>query len=402
MQWFFDMLKCMFWRITAVMVLLGVFPVYAAELKLDPQQIVFAGYSGKPEQDKEVGFSVAGPVYGNQDAHLKECARVGIPAMAQINFSKTIFDAPLDKVAIDASVAEQMKHLDSLAKIYYWCIQPEEVRPWRVREMEFLQIVADSIRKHDTTGRPVFHYQPNHRDANTLKPIAKDVNIVGKGCYVNSAGYKDKRAWVRWSVEQMLASMEGSKNAKLCWVMPELCKDPDLEDVEKIRRWARHDVYLGLATGAKGVLIWSLFPRKEVKKTWQQWYDAYAECARELNGPNGIAKIFLNAKPIDRYSVEGGDSVQATRSGSELEANTSLAEEGKDQQHHPLTIKAFELEGSQYIILVNSTPTTRTVTIKGASPSQEVDVFLSDRLRRDQGMKDLELEPWEVLGLKLK
>lgn len=402
MHWCSDMIKFMFWRITVFMALLGVCSAYAAELKLDSHQIVFAGYSGKPEQDKKAGFSVAGPVYGNQDAHLKECARVGMPAMAQINFPKTIFDAPLDRAAIETSVAEQMKHLDSLAKIYYWCIQPEEVRPWRVREMEFLQVVADSIRKHDVQGRPVFHYQPNHRDVNTLKPIAKDVNIVGKGCYVNSAGYKDKRAWVRWSVEQMLASMEGSKNATLCWVMPELCQDPAPEEEGLIRRWARHDVYLGLASGAKGVLIWSFFPRKGVKKTWQQWYDAYAECSRELNGPNGIAKIFLDAKPIEKYSVEGVDSVKTTRSGSELEANTSLAEEGKDQQHHPLTLKAFELNGSQYIILVNSTPITRTLAIKGALPAQKVEVFLSDRPRKDQGMKELELEAWEVLGLKLK
>jgi len=34
--------------------------------------------------------------------------------------------------------------------------------------------------------------------------------------------------------------------------------------ITELRRQLEHDIYLGMASGARGVLIWSVFKRKEV------------------------------------------------------------------------------------------------------------------------------------------
>jgi hypothetical protein len=108
---------------------------------------------------------------------------------------------------------------------------PEELRPWRRDEMQYLTIVSGAIRKNDTQARPVFLYNTNHRDANSLVPIAKQVDILAKGCYVNLPGHKRDRAWVRWSVEQEIEAIRtGGRPGAIPLVMPELCKDPEPEE----------------------------------------------------------------------------------------------------------------------------------------------------------------------------
>lgn len=370
-------------------------PVQAKEdnllIDLPNDKIVFAGYSGKPERDKEAGFTVGGPFYKSdaaQTLELAKCKAAGLPALAQITFPKDIFDKPINAVEIDAEVAKKIKLFISVAPIYGWCIQPEETRPWKPREVEFVKVVAESIRKHDPKKRIIFHYQPNHRNAKALRPSSKEVDIVGKGCYTNIAGYKNERSWIRWSVEQMLDSMEGSDHATRCWALLELCKNPAPEEEELIRAWVRHDVYLSLASGAKGVLIWSLHPRKEVKKTFNLWYDAYSECAKELNQPPyNFGRVILRGKPTEQYTVsfleQNSDKTAGTRSDSTLESNTSEADEGKDQARYPLTYKAFSHDRFDYLIIINSTPKADAVKVEGVRPQQKYKIFISDDPKPD-------------------
>lgn len=166
-------------------------------------------------------------------------------------------------------VEKRVRELASHKEIVWLLVRPEELRPRRTDEMQYLAIVCEAIRKSDPSARPISHYNPNHRDAKTLAPIARQVDVLAKGCYVNHAGRKRDRAWVRWSVEQEVAAIAAATRPNVIpLVMPKLCKDPEPEEDKDIRAWVRHDVYLGLASGAKGVLAWSLFKRKEVKRTW--------------------------------------------------------------------------------------------------------------------------------------
>jgi len=231
-------------------------------------------------------------------------------------------------------------------------------------------LLEDGIYPH---ARKLAFYNPNHRDAKTLLPIAKQVDIVAKGCYVNTVGRKRDRAWVRWSVEQEIEALRaGGRAQAIPLLMPELCKDPESEEDKEIRAWVRQDVYLGLASGAKGVLIWSLFKRKEVKRTWQLWYDAYSECARELNGPRGLAQVFLfgeRQSTLKVAQVQGSAAAKVTLGGSAEAATTTDQERAQREVKFPSWTSAeFVYRGSRWFFLVKSANAPAAFTVNDCPP----------------------------------
>ena len=352
----------------------------AAQLPADrifPQgrKLAFMGYSGDPVRDLANGFTVAGPVYGDQMPYLNRCVEKDWPVVAHIGPQITFNDKDPAKYKLDPSglqqaVEKQVQELARHKQIVWWAIRPEELRPWRRDEMQYLSIVTETIRKNDPQSRPIYLYNPNHRDAESLVPIAKQVDVLAKGCYVNLAGHKRDRTWVRWSVEQEIEALrtDGRPQA-IPLLMPELCKDPEPDEDKEIRAWVRHDVYLGMASGTKGVLIWSLFKRKEVKRTWQIWYDAYSECARELNGPRGLARVFLfgerqNVLRIEQ--IQGAATARVTLGGSAEPTTTSDDERAKREASLPSwTAAEFAYGDSVWLFLVNSANAPAAFTIAG-------------------------------------
>lgn len=330
----------------------------------------FLGYSGDPARDLTNGFTVAGPVYGNQLPYLLKCFSNGWPVVAHVGPHITFNDKSPDKYKLNeatlrAEVEKQVRELAPHQEIVWWAITPEELRPWRKDEMSYFDVVCDVVRKNDPLHRPLYLYNPNHRDAKSLEPIARQVDVLAKGCYVNSSGKKRDRAWVRWSIEQELAALKAvGRPQAIALLMPELCKDPEPAEETEIRAWVRHDVYLGLASGAKGIFIWSLFKRKEVKHSWQLWYDAYAECARELNGPRGLAQLFLFGQQCHEIKVElvKGGGTTAVQLGGNAEATTTTEQERavREVKMASWTSAEYLQGGHRWFFLINSANTSAT------------------------------------------
>lgn len=339
------------------------------------RKLAFMGYSGDPARDLANGFSVAGLVYGDQTSYLKQCAEKNWPVAAHIGARITFNDKAPDKYKVDepalrAEIARQTQALAPQRNIIWWAVHPEELRPWRGDEMRYLEIVTSEIRANDPEKRPVFLYNPNNRDAGSLAPIAKHVDVIAKGSYVNSAGKKRERAWVRWGIEQEVAAIEkAGRPGAFPLLMPELCADPPAGEETEIRAWVRHDIYLGMAAGAKGVNIWSLFKRKEVKKTWQLWYDAYTECARELNGDRKVAQVFLFGEKRDDIHVENRKSPAKTgiELGGDAEPETSSPEESAKRRvdFASWTKAEFAYGNSRYVFLIHSGNEPATFTLSG-------------------------------------
>ncbi len=367
----------------------------------------FMGYSGEPGRDLTNGFTVAGPSYGNQTPYLQRCFSNGWPVVAHVGPRITFKDDSPDKYKLDeaslrAQVEQQVKELAPHKEIVWWVVSPEELRPWRKEEMKYLDIVCETVRKNDPQQRPIYHYNPNHSDAKRLETFARQMEVVAKGCYVNSSGKKRDRAWVRWSVEQELAAIKaaGRPNA-IALVMPELIRDPDPGEEGEIRSWVRHDVYLGLASGAKGVCIFSLFRRKEVRQTWQLWYDAYAECARELNGPRGLAQVFLLGErrfDIKVDLVKGGGPASVKLGGGMEAGTTSDRERAERQIKMPSWTSAeFLHKGSRYLFLINSANSAATFRV--ATNNRLENVFDGTPLTLNRGC--LTLPAYGVAGIRI-
>jgi len=339
------------------------------------RKLAFMGYSGNPSRDLTNGFTVAGPVYGNQMPYLATCFSNKWPVVAQIGPHITFNDKSPTKYKVDEpslrrEVAQQVTALAGHTNIVWWSVQPEELRPWRKDEMKYLAIVTDTIRKNDPLARPIYMYNPNNRAVDSLIPMARQLDVVGKGCYVNLAGHKRDRGWVRWSIEQETSAIRtaGRTNA-IPILLPELCTDPDPSEDTEIRAWVRHDVYLGMVSGAKGGVIWSLFKRGGVHRTWQRWYDAYAECARELNGERGLAQVFLFGERRNdlKVSLDQGAATLPVTLGGNAEPDTT-----SDKERALRTVKltawtAIELAYRQerWLFLINSGNSSAAFTITG-------------------------------------
>lgn len=379
------------------------------------RRMLYAGYSGVPARDLANGFSVAGPAYGGgNESQSAACEKAGLPHIVQISAFEgntsggweAAAKIPLDEVRRRVTEAVQ-RHAKSKFAVM-WAVQPEELRPWRKDEMAYLKVVCEAIRAADPQDRPIFLYNPNHRDGNSLAPIAPLVDVVAKGCYANGAGHKDNRAWIRWSIEQMRLAADKAGPGRQVLVMPELARDPDPADRARIETWVRHDVYLGLMSGADGMLLWSLFPRKEVKATWKEWYDAYARCGRELNGERTLGQVFLFGEPRSDLRVSTVEPRRPYPLGSSvrnaLEANTTAPGEGKQGLLHPWTAYERQLGTSHYLFVANSAPEATTFRIAGFPARGIVAESAFDgtpvALPGAGQMLELRLGPWEVRALR--
>lgn len=380
------------------------------------QQLMWAGYSGQAARDLRNGFNVAGPHYGaRNEQQLTACAEANIPVIAHISpFPGNVSGswevaAKLTHDEVRQRVGENVQRLATHPTLFMWAIMPEELRPWRKDEMEYLQVVIAAIREHDPKQRPIFLYNPNHRDAQSLAPIARHLDVIGKGCYTNLAGHQDNRAWIRWSVEQVVAAAAAGRAGSWPTIMPELCKDPAPADRARIPTWVKHDIYLGLMSGAKGMLLWSLHPRAEVKETWKQWYDAYANLGKELNRPDGLGKVFLFGEvrhDLKVTTVETHLPYPLGKSArTSLEDTTTLPREGTKGMLHPWTKVEYQLGSVRYVFLANSMPETTTFQTAGI-PSRGI--VLSDALSGAElalpaadAPLTLTLGPWEVRALRL-
>ena len=382
----------------------------------------FMGYSGVPERDAMHGFTVAGPSYGkNQEAALAaaEAAGMSYPFMVGLDmkFHAKPPEKPLDlsEEEIKKRITEQVAEVVSRKSICWWYLTPEELRPWRKNEMDYLKAATEAIRAADPFHRPIWMYEPNHRDADSLRVTGRNLDIIGKGLYTNLAGYQDNRIWVRWSLEQetqaiaALTKEDGRPRTPL--VMPELCADPkDPADDHLIPRWARHDIYLGLMCGGKGVAIWSLFPRGEVRRTWRIWYDSYSGIATELTGPLALGQVFLHGRDASLVKVsilDGPRELPLTKGAkNSLESSTTNEIEKKEAlvTYPALCVRQLEFQGSTYVFLCNSSASEAIKYQSETLPagSTVTDVFSWQPYRTTNGRLYGWLAPLEVRCYRVK
>ncbi|MGI9455181.1 MAG: hypothetical protein ACR2NU_01385, partial [Aeoliella sp.] len=316
-----------------------------------------------------------GPTYNrDQDAALEAAEKAGLSypytILIDMNFHAKSPDKPLklDEEEINRRITAQVMKVVNRKSICWWYLRPEELRFWHENEMEYLQAATEAVREADPMKRPIWMYEPNHRNVTSLVKTGAYQDIIGKGCYTNLTGHQNQRVWVRWSMEQqtqaiaILEDKDGRKRIPL--VMPELCCDPEDPALDHlIPRWVRHDVYLGLMSGGKGVAIWSLYPRNEVKRTWQIWYDAYAHVATELTGPRRLGQVFLFGNETTKLTIsilDGPKEVALDRGPkNKLEAGTTNEDERKTRTtvYPSLSVRELEYRGALYLFLCNSSGT---------------------------------------------
>jgi len=257
----------------------------------------YSGFSGIPQRDKSAGYNLLGPVYVDPSGFLAQARESQIPVIYPIGIDKAQLakwqDRPLPTSEIQAEIRRQVLAVCQEPLIAWWYLVPEELRYWRSHEIEYLRVASEIIRQHDPQRRPIWIYEPNHRTAASLAITGEFVDIIGKGSYTNYAGYQKHRAWVRWSMNQQSEAIDALGGDQTPILVPELFQDPDEADLARIADWVRHDVVLGLIEGAKGVVVYSLFKRRELQRSYDLYYNAYAGMARELMRYQHLSEVVL-------------------------------------------------------------------------------------------------------------
>lgn len=304
---------------------------------------------------------------------------------------------PVDWAAVKESVVKQVKTFANDKRIAYWNVTPEELRHWRVDEMKYLQTVSEAIHEADPMKRPVFMYEPGHRSGTALAKtfIYQDMGV--KGTYTNYSGFKDKRVWVRYSIQ---AIADGIKLANrphmvLC-MLPEMFRQPEEQDLKLIPSWVRHDVYCAIANGAKAVMVFSGSKRPKFP-AWQQYRDEYLKVCRELTGNSELGQAILFGKVMDDLSCEV----------IEGEKEQTIYDRGlkKDIALPTLSFRNLAYGNTRYLILVNSanTPVKAVVDDLPYSARMTVKNIFSDEPEMvvPEGNFEVDLAPLGVAVFKV-
>jgi hypothetical protein len=338
------------------------------------------------ETAKADGLTSIGPYYGtNASKYLGRWSKAsGLPwvysagtKMEIENSSKAEIDKALEELA------DEIKTLADNPAISVWNLRNEEMRHWNAKEMDFMQQATRIIREHDALDRPIMMYEPNHRDTAALEKTGGYVDFIAKGSYTNHVGMKDKRTWLRWSVEQTVAAADKLDKTPIAVLW--MAGDQEAQDVAKIHSWTRHDAYLSLMLGAKGLLIFSAHSnRPGFSKHFNNFYAGYTSVARELNGELALAQVFLFGERVNdtQLAVSSGPASQRFKYRDEAMEFPSVSH------------ARFDHDGKRYLFIVNSVDEPVTVSLNGPLPdSGSRDAFRDEPAPVDP---EQDLQPYEV------
>lgn len=309
------------------------------------------------------GFEIIGPQYEMSPRALKDAAVHDFQVVQSVGLSKD--EVKRSKPGEEPSLEEcrqqiiaQVKAVADDPKIILWDLKPEELRPWRKREIAYLAMASEAIRDADPLKRPIYHYAPGHFTAKQLQSLAPHVDILGKGMYVNYSSQKQSRIWCKWTIDQEIEAIRASDSKAIPVAVTEMFQQPEANELELIPSWVRHDVYLSMVSGAKGVIVFSMRKRENFE-AWQAYYDAYQKVAAELLGEGGLAEAFLFGERREDLRVEiteGPETVEMTFRQADV----------KEPIRYPSVHTAELVYGKKrYFVAVNSSNETVKAMVVG-------------------------------------
>ncbi len=364
--------------------------------------------NGAFERYRKSGFEIFGPQYELNDRALADAKAHGMGVVYTIRYGENqIFHGKppvtIDPAEVRETVTRMVKEVADRPEIRMWYLQPEELRPWRKDEMAFLEAASKAIHDADPQKRPLWVYDPAHASAKRLASIAPWVDYLGKGMYANYAGMRENRVWCRWSMEQQEEAIAQSGAKAVSLVVPEMYHDSrhaplTPEQIAQIPAQVRHDTYLGLVSGGKGVAIFSMRKRPSLpEEAWEAYYKAYAGVAGELLGGKKLADVFLFGEKREGIAIDVVEGPQTLEllfpSGGVKEPRSYPSVASLDLAYGP----------DRYLFLVNSANEPVEVMVGGLpyAVAQAESLFHQEAsFPVGEGEFQIQLAPLEVRGYR--
>ena len=181
------------------------------------------------------------------------------------------------------------------------------------------------------------------------------VDIIGAGTYTKAVNMP--HAWVRYRIESVIEAIQLAgfkvgpnylRGEKTPIGIP-MCysgKSAKVKFNPISAHGAYHDFYSCLASGARGILVFSYFHRKDSPET-QKAYIAYAKAASELGNKNvGLGQALL-------FGMNVPCTVQITKGPARTKTFRPKGM-NKDISYPSINVRAMKWRNNLYIIAVNS------------------------------------------------
>ncbi len=302
----------------------------------------------------DAGASLIGPQYELNDQVVADAKKYHVGAIMTVRgifngekITKQFFrtNTPLDPKKMAEETAPVIRELAKNPEIAFWDVTPEERRYWKKRDVLYLQTMYEVIKANDPLKRPVFMYEPGHRGGETLAKLLPYQDISAKGTYTSYSGFKTQRVWVRYSIEQETHAIKTAALGRpiVPFLLPEMFRDVPENEYPQIESWVRHDVYCGIANGARGVMVFSASRRPKFAAR-PKYLAAYLRVCRELSRRSELSQAILFGKPTSDLEV-------TLTSGPE---KIPLKRNKIDTAYPPLSVAQFLWNGARYVLVVNS------------------------------------------------
>lgn len=342
----------------------------------------FGFYAGQSIKSHNESVTLLGPY--SQEKNIDYAKRNGIKCVYSLGVQRgEIKDLTQIKLAdIYQLIYQEVKKVVHNSEIAWWYLLPEELRHWNVNEMKYLRTAISAIKKADHLNRPIWMYEPNHRTWKALAKTVKYLDICGKGMYTNYAKQQHNRVWVRWSIEQELKAISYSNPSAIPIAVAEMFSDPEFWQQEVIERWVRHDVYLSLVSGAKGVMVFSGWRRPSFK-SFDAYLQAYSKISNELNGPLQLGNVFLFG--------EKKNDIELRVFGSS--PTLTLRYRGEIYQYPSVAMINIDFGELKYLFLVNSSNDPKTISLRTSNNLAINKLFI---IFPTQNVQELKVDPREI------
>jgi len=272
-----------------------------------------------------------------------------------------------------------------------WVLSPGEIGRSNPQEMEYLQTASRVIHESDPEKRPLFSYNPPEATTSTLSHIAPWVDYLGK------AG-GGPRAAAGWNVQRASEAIHETTAEAIPVAVQTWPLLPELSSPKAIASATRHDLYLGLVNGARGIITHAGAGQQDLSREGEAAFrSACLQVARELLGPSKLGEALLFGERREELEVDIVDGP------SEVEWEFPEARaKGKTPAISYLDLVYGK---DRFLLLVNSAPQPVTLMV-GGMPYAAVNaesLFDDDPLVEvAEGEFELDLQPLEVKVYRMR
>lgn len=263
--------------------------------------------------------------------------------------------ARLPRVGEDTTWDDLRARIEEYAQyenVLWWDL-PEELRYWREDEQEMLERIPQLTREIDPMQRPNYMYMPTHITPARIANDAPHLDIIGVGGYTEY--HHMPRSWMRYAIERELEGIERAgfevgrdylAGEKTPIAVLQLFYQPDNMGVMAPIE-AKHDFWASIAAGARGVLVFSYWHKRDGGGMLEGTWDAYCEEAAKITGEERLGQVILFGEPHE-------DLGAAVVSGPRMSAPFIPYGYNHEIRYPSLTTRAWVHEGNLYIVAVNS------------------------------------------------